>query len=189
MTTEPTPPQPPDKLHPALAISLLPFVLVHEGLRWLGRTVRDGLGPVSRFVVWVLTPVRVLSDLVARLVGRAGQALAGALAAVGHLIAPLGRALAAPFLWFGRKLSAGLWKLDHAAGWAWQQTARARAAIARVAARVMHTVRSLGSVAVAPFRPIGRAASRMRNAIGSRARRFSASLRTLGARARRTFRR
>lgn len=141
MTTEPTPPP---KLHPALAVPLLPFVLVYEGLRWLGRTFRDNLGPLSRFVVWILTPVRVLADLVARLVGRAGRALAAALAAVGHALAPLGRVLAAPFLWLGRKLSAALWKLDHAAARAWQQTARAR---------------------------------------------MSASVRTLGARARRTFRR
>lgn len=187
MTTEPTPPPP--KLHPALAVQLLPFVLVYEGLRWLGRTVRDGLGPLSRFVVRVLAPVRVLADLIAAVFGRAGSALAGALAAVGHALAPAGRALATPFIWFGRRLSAALWKLDHAAGWAWEQTARIRAAVARVAARVLGTVRDLGSAALAPFRPIGRAARRTRHAIGSRARGISAYVRRLGARTRRTFRR
>lgn len=179
MTTEPTPPHSPQPtLHPALAVPLLPFVLVYEGLRWLGRTVRDGLGPVSRVVVWILTPVRVLADLVARVFARAGQALAGVLSALGHALAPAGRALAAPFVRFGRKLSAALWKLDHAVSWVWQQTARARALMARVATAVM-----------APVQPIGRAVSRLSASVSRRARSVSASVRTLGPRVRNTFRR
>jgi hypothetical protein len=59
----------PQKLHPLLAVPLLPFVLVYEGLRWAGRAIRASLPPVTRFLAWLFTPLRVLADAVGRMLG------------------------------------------------------------------------------------------------------------------------
>lgn len=176
MTADP-PPEPP-KLHPAVAAPLLPFVLVYEGLRWVGRAVASGLPPVGRFLAWVLTPLRVLADAVGGVLAWIGHGCRRVLAGARDVLAPTVRLLTAPLSWLGRKISRLLWKLDHGVARLWQQTSTVRRAVARVADAVLGAARHFCSMAMAPFRPLGRVA-----------RRVSLAVRTFSARIRRTFRR
>lgn len=190
----------PSRLHPILAVPLVPFVMLGDLFRWIGRGLARVFGrtfeAIGKVLWWLLTPFRWLF-------AQLGRGLAWIF---DTLLAPLLRLLARPFVWLGQGVA---WLVTRfvsllAAGWkavwgfigptlvaAWNLATRIASAIWRGLAYVARLVwwpfrmigrglaalgraaRMVASVIYAPFRPIVEAVA----AAGRAVRRSMAELR------------
>lgn len=108
----------PPRVHPILAIPLLPFVLAWDILRWIGRQLERGLAAVGRFIWWLLTPVRwVVAQLWLGLVWVARQIGHGLRWFFTTLIAPVLVVLLIPFVYVGQWVGLALVWVGRGLAW------------------------------------------------------------------------
>jgi len=123
-----TPERPTPRLHPILALPLVPFVLLRDALAWLGRTIgaafKAVMTAVGRFFWWLLTPVRWLAAQTWALLAALGRGL-------WRLLGPLRRALGTALKWLVIALLWPFAMVFEGLSWLLVRLARGVAAVAR----------------------------------------------------------
>lgn len=140
----------PPRVHPILALPLLPFVLARDVFRWIGRQLERGLAAVGRLIWWLLFPVRWLCVQIGHGLLWLARQIGRGLAWFGRLVGPaIGRILLIilkPFVFVSDLLITGL-------AWVWRGIAAAAVWIAHgIAAAARWVWRWIGPLVVGAWR-------------------------------------